>query len=38
VGTPQLDEHIVEVVDGSERLVLDGGFLDGLRESAGSAA
>lgn len=38
VATPQLDGHIVEVVDGSERLVLDGGFLDGLRERAGSAA
>lgn len=38
VGTPQLDGHLVEVVDGSERLVLDGGFLDGLRGGAGTAA
>ncbi|WP_308257641.1 BREX system serine/threonine kinase PglW [Pseudonocardia lacus] len=37
-GTPQLDGHVVEVVDGSERLVLDGDFLDGLRNGAINAA
>ncbi|MCY7418356.1 MAG: hypothetical protein LH650_07655, partial [Chloroflexi bacterium] len=30
-GTPQLDGHVVEVVDNSERLTLAGEFLDGLR-------
>lgn len=30
-STPQLDGRVVEVVDGSERLALDGEFLDGLR-------
>lgn len=37
-GAPQLDGHVVEVVDGSERLVLDGDFLDGLRSGATIAA
>lgn len=37
-GTPQLDGHVVEVVDGSERLVLDGEFLDGLRAGSTTAA
>lgn len=37
-GAPQLDGYVVEVIDGSERVVLDGDFLDGLRRAQGSAA
>jgi serine/threonine protein kinase len=33
-GTPQLDGHVVEVVDSTQRLALDGDFLAGLRTAA----
>ena len=33
-ATPHLDKLMVEVTEVSERLVLDGDFLDGLRENA----
>ena len=37
-ATPHLDRLMVEVTEVSERLVLDGDFLDGLRVSASSVA
>ena len=37
-ATPHLDKLMVEVTEASERLVLDGDFLDGLRRSIGGAA
>jgi hypothetical protein len=33
-GTPQLDGYVVEVVDSTQRLALDGDFLAGLRAAA----
>jgi hypothetical protein len=37
-ATPHLDGLMVEVTDVSERLVLDGDFLDGLRAGVSGAA
>lgn len=35
--TPRLEQHIVEVLDESERVVLDGAFLTGLNKGEGAA-
>lgn len=38
LDAPNLDHRIVEVLGDSERVVLDGAFIDGLRSGTGSAA